>query len=691
MGSSLSFQSRDKRGRSNRLSKPPQNQATLSSPISRSPHQPAEQALSLPSTPTAWQNPWTSISVPAGPDDTAPPGVRSQSFSSGPLRRQTTWNLNEAPVTQRSTHTTADVWPLSPTSPVLPSGRRGSLYGRASFHPATTATFQPTTLQSNPQSPLIGPPKRSYSVHSPSQKSKNGVQRRTLDRFASFNSQSRVNGQDLPIRRRSLLMRPGVATRTEAKDAPPTFVSGPCHSSIVSPDPHHVRDSSRPPFLTHENVMLSAIEPFPQLRPPTPSDFGYTHLGALKLGSLRVVNGSASPCSSDRTRLGHASSPAPEPNFDNRDSTNLLCPVEIGGCVSRPMSPSGLNVCANYRPIIINSTGLEYIVGNQHSESDPSGGASCRRNAPSRNDIPATMLNIPPVSAARDNVDFPASPFSFEKSPTLTIGHRMTGLPETGDEGISVGDKEIGPGSVPAKIPERHLSYSSCASSHRKVDSGYSSATSHRTSIDSHASLRRSPGFRRFILGGSSRDTEPCESETPSKIGNQLPMDRHLSLHGQKPFVHNRPTSMSGVQWRRPQVQANGRLRGSSLPVSGSSGCTFSSPLYCAQLRSINSATSDLPSSITTTQINPSGVEEIKLCVGDESHDSLYTNSAIYPASMNCHFECDAHSVPCIDGHTAGSPSGQPALRNPHQSSAQAWGANSEDNATEPPRGRTRS
>ena len=44
----------------------------------------------------------------------------------------------------------------------------------------------------------------------------------------------------------------------------------------------------------------------PPARPTSPADARYTQLGALKLGSLRVVNGSASPCPSERIPLNRA-------------------------------------------------------------------------------------------------------------------------------------------------------------------------------------------------------------------------------------------------------------------------------------------------------------------------------------------------------------------------------------------------
>ncbi|KAL4875575.1 hypothetical protein BJY04DRAFT_162033 [Aspergillus karnatakaensis] len=635
MGSSLSLQSRDKRRRSNRLSKPPQNQATLGSPSLRPSHQPVDQALSLPPTPTAWQDPWTGSAATVDGDNIVSSNVRSQSFSFGPLRHQT-WSHHGSLATRRNTQITADACPQSPTSSAPSPERRSSFYKRASFQPSATATYQPTTLQSNPQTPLIGPPKRSYSVHCPPKKPSNSAQRLTLERFSSFNPHSKMNDQGpVPIRRRSLLMRPGVATRTATRDITPTLHSGPCLNGITSPNPPYPHDCYRPPLLTHENILLNGIEPFPQLRPPTPSDFGYSHLGTLQLGSLRVVNGSASPCSSDRTRLGHAGSPLPDATVNISNPMNPSYSVDFGECAPRPVSPSGLSVYANYQSIISDSTDstkFDHIMENRHIESVPPARETCRqRQTPARSDIPATMLSIPAVSTVGDAFDFPASPFSFENSPTFTSGHRMKGLREVDDEGISVCAEENTIIAADNKVPERHVSYSSCASSHRKVDSGYSSATSHRTSIDSHASLRRSPGFRKFALERSFTATELCNWNVP---GNQSALVRRLSFQNQRHIVCSRPTSMSETHPLRPQAQANGRLRGSSLPVSGSSGRPSIPPFYCAQLRS--------------------------------------TNLANYAVAKDCHNEWDIQMEASTDGHGPGLPIGEPALRRQHQYPAQA-------------------
>lgn len=601
MGSSFSLQSKDKRRRSNRLSKPPQNQASPVCPDPLSSRQ-LDQALSLPSTPTLWQNPWTGVSVPISPKDpkdAVSPNPRSHSVSSTPVRRATTWNPNGRPIAGRNAHSSADIWSQSAASSGQDPNRRGSVYERTSFHPSEIATFQPTTLQSNPQSPLMGQPKRSYSVHSPPQNPRNGVQRRTLDKFTSINSHSRVDNQDsLPIRRRSLLIRPGVATRKATKGIPPKFFSGQCQNGIAPSAPHTTPFTpTEPAFIAREGIIYNDFEPLSQLRPPTPSDFGYTHLGALKLGSLRVVNGSASPCPSDRTRLGHTSGPTPEAISETMKSTDLLNSVEKDSCMSRQTSSDGLELYVKNCPPVFNNGGdPDHVMDDLPWEVGKDGVAmtGCQV-ASGRNDVPATTLNIPPAPAARHGLDFPISPFSFDESPTSDIPYRRAVFREAEDEGIYISEKDRVSTSVSEKVPERHLSYSSHASSHRKMDSGYSSATSHRTSIDSHASLRRSPGFRKFALGDSNRDIESRDANTPSKTDIQNPVNHHPMLQDKlscRPDFCERPMSVSRIQRDQPQIQVNGRMRGLSLPLPKASIDAVRLPLYCAH--NLESTTSSM-------------------------------------------------------------------------------------------------
>ncbi|KAL4745126.1 hypothetical protein BDW72DRAFT_65457 [Aspergillus terricola var. indicus] len=539
MGSSFSVQTKAKRRRSNRLSKPPQNQAAPGWPSSHSLHQPGDQALSLPSTPTAWENPWTGAPVAVGSDDFGSHNLRSQSFSAKSLRRETTWKSKRLPVTERGMHTAAGVWPWPPppASPTPTPSRRGSSYGRASFYPSEVVTFQPTTLQSNPQSPLIGQPKRSYSVHSRSQRSRSAVQQRhTLDRFASFNSHTRVKCQEAPpIRRRSLLVRPGVATRKTTKESTPASFSEFCHDGIVSPDPSNaLSEPGLPPWQTHVDDLLSDVKAFSQLRPATPSDLGYTHLGTLKLGSLHVVNGSASPCPSDRSRREHAESLTSETVPDTVDATDLLCAVETTEQVSRSTSLEGLEMYANYRPNLDTPRGLNNAVSDLSGRTETLHLDVPAYPSPSaRNGIRTTILNTSCAAAERDDVDFPASLFSFEKPPTSILGHGLEGH-EVDDEGVSVHDREIVLVLSPDKVPERHLSYSSCASSHRRGDSGYSSANSHRNSLDSHTSMRRSPGFRKFALEDGYKNLDLCDLHTTATASIQPSNNHDIRLQNHK-------------------------------------------------------------------------------------------------------------------------------------------------------------
>ncbi|KAL4900608.1 hypothetical protein BDW74DRAFT_94778 [Aspergillus multicolor] len=682
MGSSLSLPSRDKRRRSNRLSKPPQNQSVSGCPSSRSLPQPAEQTLSLPSTPTAWQNPWTGASVPVGSDDVVLHNPRSQSFSAKPLSREATLRSS---VARRSIHNTCDSWPLSPTSPTPTSSRQGSFYERPSFHPSEVATFQPTTLQSNPQSsPLIGQPKRSYSVHSSSQKSRTGIQQRALDRFGSFNSHTRIKHHEtLPIRRRSLLIRPGVATR---KAATIPF-SESYNEPTVSPE------SLAEHASTHGDTLPRDVKLLSQYRPATPSDFGYTHLGSLQLGSLRVVNGSASPCPSDRTGLNQAGSPTLEAisadlDIGNPPGTETTLPSEAYAG-NQPILDT---TDPNHVSITPNETCHNVLA---HSVSS------------ARSPMPATVLDTSCATSVGDDVDFPASPFSFEKSPTLVSCCGMD-LREADDEGISVYDKERVPISSSGKVPERHLSYSSCASSHIRGDSGYSSAASNRNSSDSHGSLRRSPGFRK-LLGDSAQKLELLNANNLTIATIEPCTCRHFSLPD-----HNL-NSEGIVQEQSTIIPSVYRSRRSSLPNPGSSVRPISLPWYCTQLRHLEFATIEplFPTLMTPNSNN--GQDKGDLCLSLKSDKSSYLCPTTFaskgpsfrgetlqkavaanaPFPSHCAL-CNQHR--CTDACHSDSNDGQEsALEQQCQRHSSAVKSNNlhfvsgQSFAAEPPRGRVRS
>ncbi|ODH47362.1 hypothetical protein GX48_06534 [Paracoccidioides brasiliensis] len=76
-----------------------------------------------------------------------------------------------------------------------------------------------------------------------------------------------------------------------------------------------------------DTVFLYEMTRSAPLRASTPSDLEYSHLGRLKLGSLRVVNGSASPAPSDRVPMSvrrQSFSDMKSIHLDLRNSVDLL-------------------------------------------------------------------------------------------------------------------------------------------------------------------------------------------------------------------------------------------------------------------------------------------------------------------------------------------------------------------------------
>ncbi|OJD20682.1 hypothetical protein ACJ73_07983 [Blastomyces percursus] len=76
-----------------------------------------------------------------------------------------------------------------------------------------------------------------------------------------------------------------------------------------------------------DTLLLYEMTRSSPLRASTPSDLEYSHLGKLKLGSLRVVNGSASPAPSDQTPMSvrrQSFSDMKSVHLDHRNSADLL-------------------------------------------------------------------------------------------------------------------------------------------------------------------------------------------------------------------------------------------------------------------------------------------------------------------------------------------------------------------------------
>ncbi|MCJ1358503.1 MAG: hypothetical protein MMC33_008503 [Icmadophila ericetorum] len=141
------------------------------------------------------------------------------------------------------------------------------------------------------------------------------------DHFAAMNHVSSPVDEDKhvdsicsPIRRRSLLT-PGIATRTpnDILRKPPSPTSR-LQGMTVQEYYYNPNLSSTSPLSRLAALDLTnpdRLSPIPRVS--TPSDLNYTQLGGLKLGTLRITNGTSSPVPSrtDSPHLHRRSSPGP--------------------------------------------------------------------------------------------------------------------------------------------------------------------------------------------------------------------------------------------------------------------------------------------------------------------------------------------------------------------------------------------
>jgi len=98
----------------------------------------------------------------------------------------------------------------------------------------------------------------------------------------------------MPVRRRSVIQKPGVATRANSlRDGPPA--SRPNFRLSHPPTPNMSRQQSIESFRNGVISMPPTIRDPEAPRAVTPCGDDYQFTGAFKLGSLRIVNGAASP------------------------------------------------------------------------------------------------------------------------------------------------------------------------------------------------------------------------------------------------------------------------------------------------------------------------------------------------------------------------------------------------------------
>ncbi|KAJ5468662.1 hypothetical protein N7475_006414 [Penicillium sp. IBT 31633x] len=392
MGNSQSSSAKDEIRRSNRLSKP----LTKKLSIRQSSQPPETDPSVITSGLIGWQNPWVEKNV-------SNPSVEKR--GSYPKKADIPPTLFEAESSEetlnenRILHDQTYMQRRSsrPTPLTASSSRR------------TSYQSEPWDMSSQSSPTCEQPPSRANSTRTSLQRHNSAVYESHLGDGTSSNTHFLVGNQRFSLtRRRSLLTRPGVATRrtTGAVRRVPSPIGEP---ECPIEDPTELTVLHWPLPSTERQLRLP-----PPARPTSPTDARYTQLGALKLGSLRVVNGSASPCPSERIPLNAPCVPGPGLGLEN---------VEVAG--------------------------------------------------PAR----GSKLDIPLLPDVKKSDDVPGSPFSFEKSPTITVPSRRKSLfpGEPDDEGIVLCDDariQLEKGAMDASLTR------STSRSLNKSDSGYSSATS---------------------------------------------------------------------------------------------------------------------------------------------------------------------------------------------------------------------
>ncbi|KAJ5818309.1 hypothetical protein N7474_003900 [Penicillium riverlandense] len=500
MGNSQSNPNNDESRRANRLSKPLTQKLNIdpsSTPHLHPPGNPPELATGL----IGWQNPWVASHI-----SHASSGTRTSYYPKPRDIPPTVFEAEDIPEipelperSKKNDKEPRDLAVFAQNFDQHPFGARPTYRSSPPFNRRDSYQPEATNVPSEPEPEQ---PRRPNSIQTPLPRHRSVIYDSKIEDVSSSNTHFLVDNQRFSLtRRRSLLTRPGVATRrtTSAIRRMPSTIGEPESPEEIEANvmqwPLPARQ--RPPLPIP-----------PPARPTSPMDSRYTQLGALKLGSLRVVNGS-SPCPSERIPLTRPYTTGPGLGLDHVETT----------------------------------------------------------------DARGSALRIRPLADVKKADDTPGSPFSFEKSPTITVQSRSkTAFPgEHEDEGIAMCDEVKT--SESANIPlEKTTTESSISQkttqSLNKSDSGYSSAASigsqqrsrTRESIDSQTSVS--------CGADSSKNVPVSNSQSPDRESR---VQRRLSLQEVHARNSSRPqlASSSRDDPTRSMIEPANGLRGRRSTVCG--------------------------------------------------------------------------------------------------------------------------
>ncbi|KAL2003450.1 hypothetical protein VTN02DRAFT_3761 [Thermoascus thermophilus] len=429
MGSSQSTQKRTKSQRSNRLSKRPRIASSVDVLKSTAYETKLNENPPTASSAFTWRNPWTGELSPGAPTEIrCDQQRRVESFPSHLLKRL-----------GRSRTVNAGRSRSDPTDIVLPHNKQLS---RSDSHTSNFQTRQPSVVRERP--------KRGHSFRSILQRIQGVVQESPMEEATYDDGYFSPHAQRFSLIRRKSLLTPGIATRNP--DRIYRMHPSPIGQEVdgMSNYPMETLGSSRWPFNEHQYFPSDSYGPAPPVaRASTPNENEYSHLGGLKLGSLRIVNGSVSPSPSDRAR-GYMRSRSTlgrddESNADIKESRNndgSPLPEQAQDATIRPAF-HGITQAKLSIPEV-RSLGLQKFetvdsLSNQ-SLSDPQ--ATLR---PAWQKRSTSMLGIPLADqGGNQEYDLPESPFSFEKTPTMVTPPKQSTffLEPSEDEGLALSDNE---------------------------------------------------------------------------------------------------------------------------------------------------------------------------------------------------------------------------------------------------------
>ena len=317
-----------------------------------------------------------------------------------------------------------------------------------------------------------------------------------LDEDAGSSTRPSIEGNDTPntraIRRRSMLQH-GIATRTDTTKRQ----SGSSYTDEVRDYYYNPAKSTSSP--------LAALEALDNTqRAETPTEF--RHLGAFKLGSLRITNGAASPSSSVASICADdyvSASPGESHRFPPRSQTYSV-PPQPKRTWTRAQSPLRQPALRNQPDLIINVP-------------DPSL-ALFRFN----DDTPRKSLGLP-QHYQQDNA---LSPLSFDPSPRVSPGLEATSKHTAIEDDLfeieTASPVQSSEFQDPVRVSNEYGRRSVPPTQLAKADSGYSSNVSLRS-----LNQDRSPTHptTEFLSSTSSWTNAPRDSThlTMGKSRNSLP------------------------------------------------------------------------------------------------------------------------------------------------------------------------